>query len=464
MRAGPDGRRAHAPRSPRCSVSTCCSATGGPGSALEQSSPVPILLTAPLTGGLLGALVAVATLMLWTRPGPGLVRRPAGPSAAGPGRPDKPGKAGPWETTMPRPSDRLTSRTAPPPGHDPPAGASPRSGSRAEDRPAAAGVRAHDAAPPPRLASTGLGRPAPVDSPSSRTPWLPTASDAVPRRRPGRRPTRAAVPAGVKIACILTWVFSGLVALMYAVVLVALIVAQDQIVDYVVDSPEWQRANLAGRPAGAGALARLPDVPRLVRSVPACSPGSPGAATTGRASCSRPAPARRWSPGCSPFPVGLLHQLAAALTIAGLFLSTSRAWFEQDTWATWQGPPSGPPPQAQPPPAGRPRPAAPDGPPRASHPRTSHPGTATRGQAAGLVISSVISAGCRSVARSRRMPSSRTVLLLAERPPDQVPALLRAVLVEHLRGIATTPARSGRAGQNAIPSAWPSERTSVVTK
>ena len=47
------------------------------------------------------------------------------------------------------------------------------------------------------------------------------------------------MPAAVKIACILTWVFSGLVALMYAGVLVALIAVQDQIVDYVVDSPEW---------------------------------------------------------------------------------------------------------------------------------------------------------------------------------------------------------------------------------
>ena len=54
----------------------------------------------------------------------------------------------------------------------------------------------------------------------------------------------SAVPVPVKIACALTWVFSGLVALTYAGVLVALIAVQDQIVEYVVDSPEWKRANL----------------------------------------------------------------------------------------------------------------------------------------------------------------------------------------------------------------------------
>ena len=56
----------------------------------------------------------------------------------------------------------------------------------------------------------------------------------------------SAVPATVKIACALTWGFSGLVALLYLGMLLALVFAQDRMVDFVLDSPEWQRSKLDG--------------------------------------------------------------------------------------------------------------------------------------------------------------------------------------------------------------------------
>ena len=64
---------------------------------------VPILLTAPLTGGLMAALVAAATMMLWSGPArdwyAGRPVRNLEPPARG-------SHPGPWEETMPSPEDR----------------------------------------------------------------------------------------------------------------------------------------------------------------------------------------------------------------------------------------------------------------------------------------------------------------------------------------------------------------------
>ncbi len=157
----------------------------------------------------------------------------------------------------------------------------------------------------------------------------------------------SAVPVPVKIACVLTWVFSGLVALTYAGVLVALIAAKDQIVDYVVDSPEWKQANLPQDLL----------VPALWLAVLLFLGWALGACvlawfTWRRHNWARwllaTSAAAAFVVGFLAFPAGLLHSLAAVLTIVGLFLSNSRAWFEQGTRNTWQGPPSGPPPGSPP--------------------------------------------------------------------------------------------------------------------
>ena len=133
-----------------------------------------------------------------------------------------------------------------------------------------------------------------------------------------------------------------MVALTYAGVLVALIAVQDQIVDYVVDSPEWKQANLPQDllvPALWLAVLMF-----LVWALGACVLAW---FTWRRHNWARwllaTSAAGAFVVGLLAFPAGILHQLAAVLTIVGLFLSTSRAWFEQGTQNTWQGPPSGPP-------------------------------------------------------------------------------------------------------------------------
>ena len=214
----------------------------------------------------------------------------------------------------------------------------------------------------------------------------PTATTPAPGVTWGTDPS--AVPVPVKIACILTWVFSGLVALMYAGVLVALIAVRDQIVDYVVDTPEWQRSELQqdilvpvlwlgvlmflGWAVGACVLAfftwRRHNWARWLLATSA---------------------AATFVVGMFAFPVGILHQLAAVLTIVGLFLSTSRTWFEQHNWRnTWQGAPAGPPsaghphglPQDGPPQDGPPQDGPPqDGPPQDGPPQDRPPQDGPRG-------------------------------------------------------------------------------------
>ena len=306
---------------------------------------VPILLTAPLTGGLTGAAVVVAILMLWSAPARDwFAGRPVREMQA-PGRPDKQAKQGPWETQMPRPSERLHEPDQIP---SPPRDTAPptdRDGPEAPPTPPASELTTSGSSTQPG-ASSGFGtRPAPVDD-NRQAAWPPAAMTPPPGVPPGTYGSTdpTTVPASVKIACILTWVFSGVVALLYAGVLVALIGWQDQIVDLVVDTPEWQRSNLQ-----ADIL-----VPVLWFGVLMFLGWSLGACvlawfTWRRHNWARwllaTSAAAAFIAGMIAFPVGILHQLAAVLAIVGLFLSTSRAWFEPDTWSnTWQGPPSGPPP------------------------------------------------------------------------------------------------------------------------
>ena len=190
---------------------------------------VPILLTAPLTGGITGALVVVAILMLWTGPARDwFAGRPVRELPVR-GKPDKPANQGTWETTMPRDADRL---------HQPDQtqGEQARlralTGERAADGPLTGTSRGQ--AHPTRVPAHHLGflHPAPAPRPGSgRAPLRrPTALQRrrAPRLRrttpgpmaPGQMATwsvdPSAVPVPVKIACALTWVFSGVVALMYA--------------------------------------------------------------------------------------------------------------------------------------------------------------------------------------------------------------------------------------------------------
>lgn len=313
-------------------AAACAAATAVLGVyALQRSRParmalsvlaVPLLLTAPLTGGLLGALVAAAILLLWS------------------------GQSRDWFAGRPvRQLPAPPPRSAPPP--PPSAPTAPHESPWVPPPAAPFSTSAPSAAPG---ATTGFGeRPAGLlgAPPASDATWPPMAhAEVVPSE---------AVPVTVKVACVLTWVFSGMVALMYAGALVVLAADQSRMVGYVTKSGEWQRANLdpnllapvlwigcllfLGWALGACVLAwftwRRHNWARWLLVVSA---------------------AVALVAALFAFPVGLLHQLAAGLTIAGLFGVRARAWFDRAPWAP--GPPSqgghaprGP---EQPPPGGKP--------------------------------------------------------------------------------------------------------------
>jgi hypothetical protein len=169
----------------------------------------------------------------------------------------------------------------------------------------------------------------------------------------------------VKVACVLTWIFSGLVALLYAAMMVALVVAQDEILEYFTETPEWQRAGIE----------RDMLVPLLWVGCLMFLGWALGACVLAWFAWRRHNWARwllAFSAGATvvaalfAFPFGTLHQIAAVLTIAGLFGSAARTWFAPEPWTPGpqqgphagpqqgphQGPASGP--QQGPPPGGKP--------------------------------------------------------------------------------------------------------------
>jgi hypothetical protein len=286
---------------------------------------VPIVLanlvTAPLTGGLLGALIAAATVVLWTGPARDwFAGRPVRQPAVAVRREE------------PRPPAPTPPAATPPPATPPPADLSTQSPSA---QPAA---------------TSGFGeRPAQQWGPPTGPP-IGYEQSAAP----------VAVPMIVKVACVLTWVFSGVVALLYVVLLFVLVVAKDQIVDYVTGLPEWQQSNIQpdvlmpvlwvgsllflAWAVGAMALAwftwRRHNWARYLLVA------SAGAALLA---------------GLFAFPVSLPHLIACIVTIVGLFNARARSWFALPTRSYWppQGPPAGPPqgpPTSGPPPAQSPPP------------------------------------------------------------------------------------------------------------
>lgn len=282
---------------------------------------VPILLTSPLTGGLVGALVVASTAMLWSGPARDWfagrpVRQPAERPAAPQQTPDTP--QSPQDAQPPTSSqypngpadgdDSATVRVSTASASTAPAATS-GFGERPEEQ--SSELREHDSPAGPRPGST------PVDTP--------------------------AVPRSVKVACVLTWVFSGVVALLYAAMLVALAAAQDRIIDYFTRTPEWERSNLD------------PDMllPALWLGGLMFLGWALGACVLAWFTWRRQGWAR-WllvaSAGTTvlvalfAFPFGLVHQVAAVAVIVCLVSASAKQWF-----GSVAGPQGGPPPEnAQP--------------------------------------------------------------------------------------------------------------------
>ncbi len=277
---------------------------------------VPILLTAPFTGGLLGAVVAAATAMMWSGQSRDWF---AGRAVRQPVAATKVEHPGPWE------------RTSPPQGEGGSENVPPQSGSPAGTPSASSLSTSSPSAEPAATAGFGQRQLGPV-APQP-TAWI----------SPGAAPAfatdhRGPVPVTVKVACALTWAFSGVVALLYAGMLVVLIAASDRIVELVEKSPEWERSGLQ-----QSAVLPIVWVGCLVFLA-----WTLGACVLAWFTWRRHNWAR-WMLALSAvatmvvalfaFPVGILHQLAAALTLAGLFSRAAREWFAPRPWQP--GPPSG---------------------------------------------------------------------------------------------------------------------------
>lgn len=262
---------------------------------------VPLLLTAPVTGGLFGALVAAATLTLWTGPARDwFAGRPVREQ-----RTFRRSEAPAPEA--PRPAPPASTPTARPPV--PPVASAPSTTS-----PSASPGATH-----------GFGRT--EEQPVGVPPAWATSLQPPPDGRPDGPAVRRAVPTPVKVACLLTWVFSGGLTVLYGIAVLVLIATPDRLLEVIRDTPEWQRANLPEDVLLPGLW--LATLVVLAWTISACVL----AVLVWR--CNNWA---RWLLAVSAgfalllamfaFPVGVPHQIACAVVIGALFGPTARAWFD----------------------------------------------------------------------------------------------------------------------------------------
>lgn len=285
---------------------------------------VPVVLTAPFSGGFLALAVGAGTVLLWSRPardwfaGRPPTRREVQPEPVrvGGARPDS---------------------TRPAPGHWPPPTIAPPS-----TGPVTGPL------PPP---TPGWG-----ERPTVPAPWPPAYGPG-----PVLPPPSGEVPAPVRIACFLTWGFSLVTAGLYLLIGVALLVDRGRMLDLLRDNPTVRDSKLDDDQlvtviVTVSALVVLWCLAACVLAFFAWRRHSWAwillIASIGVALLVEVA----------AFPFSLLHLAAAAVSLRMLLARPTRAWFRGGSgpgvpaprgWAPPPGwtPPSGPPTQ---PPSGRP--------------------------------------------------------------------------------------------------------------
>lgn len=272
---------------------------------------VPLLLTAPFSGGFLGALVPAATAALWTRVG----------------------------------RDWFAGRTP----------VEPERPSRSSSDPS--GSQAPSVPPTPVWTSTSPDRPIPhlpTDAPSANYPaptqgfgQAPAAGWPAPQHHAAHAPAAAdRMPVQVRVACWLTWVGSAVALFSFGAVAVVLLTDATRIVDTVVAQPTWD-PKLAPREMV---------VPALWTGLSIMIIWAIAAIVLAFLTWRRHDWARYLlaiSAGIAlllsflAFPAGLVHGLACAVSLGALFSVPTRAWFRRDRQQTLPpqgptGPPAGP--------------------------------------------------------------------------------------------------------------------------
>lgn len=287
-----------------------------------------MLLTAPLSGGVMAMLVAFAATMLWGQPARDWFagREPA----KAPARADREERKGP----APHPSWSAPDHDQRPDGGSDSTGHGAAHGSahgstgapeRAWPAPergavATAPAREESETPPPATYPFGT-RPDPHWAPPGvdQQPGVPawavgTAQD--PDRRPG----------SVTTAAVLTMVFSGVTTLVYLLIVVMLMAARQPLVDAIQSDPQFESL-----PMSTDDLLAVLWVMSAVSIFWSVSAFALGVLVFRRVGWARVAlvvsAAAAMLVSLLAFPFGLLHGLAAATTFALLLGKKSAAWF-----------------------------------------------------------------------------------------------------------------------------------------
>ena len=312
-----------------------------------------LLLTAPLSGGVMAMLIAFAATMLWGQPArdwfagrepaPAPVaasREPGGEGSGAPpfwSRPDhdvrgestsRPDASRP-DPSWPAPEPvRGSSEPVPPPGQSAPS----------------AWARPGSEAPVPEVASGGE-TPGPAAYPFGTRPdphWAPPGVDQAPGVPPwavGTRQDPDRRPGSVTTAAVLTWVFAGLTTLAYLLVVVMLMTARQPLVDAIQADPQFESL-----PMSTDDLLAVLWVMSAVSIFWSVSAFTLAVLVYRRVGWARVAlvvsAAAAMLVSLLAFPFGLLHGLAAATTFALLLGKRSAAWFARRPLGTT---PSGPP-------------------------------------------------------------------------------------------------------------------------
>lgn len=173
-----------------------------------------LLVTAPVTGGVLSVMVAAAATMLWSRPARDWFA----------GREPEPAPAPPAHvptTHVPTTQNGAVMSENHRPSEDPGHGAGPGPG---EERP---------------RPTEGFGAAHPAHQPgpsySSPSAYAPYSQAGYPPPSGDRR------PATVTFAAVLTWLISGLTAVLYLVVIGMMLVAKDELLRLIEQDPQFQQ-------------------------------------------------------------------------------------------------------------------------------------------------------------------------------------------------------------------------------
>jgi hypothetical protein len=315
-----------------------------------------LLLTAPVSGGVMAMLVAFAATMLWGQPARDWFagREPAPAAASASRQPGGEGSGPPPFWSRPDHDVHGESSSRPDTSRPDPSWPAPEPVRGSSDPVPPAGQSAPSAwarpgsdAPVTEVGSAAGETPGPAAYPFGTRPdphWAPPGVDQTPGVPPwavGTRQDPDRRPGSVTTAAVLTWVFSGLTTLAYLLVVVMLMAARQPLVDAIQADPQFESL-----PMSTDDLLAVLWVMSAVSIFWSVSAFTLAVLVFRRVGWARIAlvvsAAAAMLVSLLAFPFGLLHGLAAATTFALLLGKRSAAWFARRPVSTTPSGPYGP--------------------------------------------------------------------------------------------------------------------------